>query len=128
MDPFAEIKNMMKSMMSEITKLGTAVSTLSTEVADMRNELTQTKQHIIETMNASVRRVVEDCLEKSFPRFATMLDMDRRDQPEPQEGKLVEEHKHINDEDDLINFNKMLASKHVFEEYVSFMIFLLLSF
>lgn len=109
----------MTSLKSEVTKLGTAVTTLKTEVTGMMNEMMQMKQQITETISTSVQLAKESCLGESFSRFATMLDIEKRVLSAPEEGKLVEEHTHINDEEDLINFNKILANKQVFEEYVS---------
>ncbi|XP_055543777.1 uncharacterized protein LOC129729292 [Wyeomyia smithii] len=119
-DSLGEITSVVTSLKSNITELGSAVTTLRTEVTDMRNEMIQMKLDIIEGIKTSIRQVVEDCLDKSFPRFATMLHMDCRDESKPQAGNSVEEHRHINDKDDLINFNKMLANEHVFEEYIKY--------
>ncbi|XP_055539568.1 uncharacterized protein LOC129726644 [Wyeomyia smithii] len=119
-DSLGEITSVVTSLKSNITELGSAVTTSRTEVTDMRNEMIQMKLDIIEGIKTSIRQVVEDCLDKSFPRFATMLHMDCRDESKPQAGNSIEEHRHINDKDDLINFNKMLANKHVFEEYIKY--------
>lgn len=115
MDSIGEIKVAMESLKSAITNVGTTVNTLRAEVSEMRNDMTRFKDGIKET----VRQVVEDCLEKSFPRFATMLDMDSKGHS-TSEHSTVEEHKLINDEEDLFAFNKTLSSKQVFDDYVSY--------
>ncbi|XP_055522730.1 uncharacterized protein LOC129716909 [Wyeomyia smithii] len=119
-DSLSEIASVVTSLKSNTTELGSAVTTLRTDVTDMRNEMIQMKQDIIEGIKISIRQVVEDCLNRSFPRFATMLHMDCGDESKPQAGNSVEEHRHINDKDDLINFIKILANKHVFEEYIKY--------
>ncbi|XP_021703770.1 uncharacterized protein LOC110677188 [Aedes aegypti] len=115
MDSIGEIKIAMESLKSAITNVGTTVNTLRAEVSEMRNDMTRFKDGIKET----VRQVVEDCLEKSFPRFATMLDMDSKGHS-TSEHSSVEEHKLINDEKDLFVFNKTLSSKQVFDDYVKY--------
>ncbi|XP_062556649.1 uncharacterized protein LOC134221474 [Armigeres subalbatus] len=108
------------SMKSDVEKLGTSVSELKADVILIRNELTSLKGDITDLISTSIRQVVEDCLAKSFPRFAAMVEMDRRDQSTSHDGKLVEEHKLINVEDELVEFNKLLANKQVFEDYVKY--------
>lgn len=125
---FGEIISGMTSLNSEITKLNIALATLRTEMTDMKNQMTNIKPDLIHSINTSVKQVMEDCLEKSFSRFAAMLDMDKRVQSAPQEGKLVEDHERVNSEQDLVNFNKMMDDKQVFEEYVSFILLHFISF
>ncbi|XP_058448998.1 uncharacterized protein LOC131428960 [Malaya genurostris] len=106
----------MVPLKSEVT-LRETLTILKTEVTAMRNEMTQLKSDI----TVSIRLAVEDCLEKSFQRFATILDMERKVASHVLcEVNIAEEHKLIDDEDDLINFNKKLASKQVREEYIKY--------
>lgn len=114
-DSVGEMKIVMESLKSEVANLGTAVNSLRAEVIDMRDGMNHFKQGIADT----VRQEMEKCLAENFPRFATMLTMEKNDPP-PTDSKPVEEHKLINDEDDLNEFNRTLGNKQVFDDYVSF--------
>ncbi|XP_062549884.1 uncharacterized protein LOC134214541 [Armigeres subalbatus] len=119
-DSLQEAKAAVLSLQSEMVALGAAVATLRNDMTSIRTEITHMKDDIVNAIRGTIRQVVVDCLEESLPRFATMIEIDKRYPVAPQEGKLVGEHKHINDEDELLSFNKILASKQVFEDYVKY--------
>lgn len=120
---FRELKVAISTLKSEVSTLGTSVTSLKTDVQGMRDEMVQMKKAIVEAVNQSARQAVEDCLGENFPRFAAMLDMNRNHQPASEEDKSVENHRLVDDEDDLTEFNKMLARKELFDEYVSLYLF-----
>ncbi|XP_065075535.1 uncharacterized protein LOC135699262 [Ochlerotatus camptorhynchus] len=99
------------------------IESVKSEMAKLKTEMEQMKYDIIDSINTGVRQAVEDCFEKNLPRFVTMLDMTNRVEgptPHVQEGKSVEEHNLINDEKDVMNFNKLLANVDVFNDYVKY--------